>query len=275
MRAPLAGLGIVSGHALRESLLPKRLIITLLLTVGLAGAAAFAARAEVSHVWGRDLLYQVWETLDLQALQVLFPLIALLFVGPAYSREMRQRTMVYHLVRPVSRTTVFLGRYLGGVVPAAVTGSLLTLAFVLFAGAGAPPESWWALPLVACMSALVLGAIYCTLGAVFKRGLIAGLLYTFMIEVVVAGLPGSIQQLSVRFHLRSLLHGLLDAGFAERSPDVAKAVEEQARSASNPLVQEVAFDDPLTAVLVLLGVAATVLLAGVLIVRSRDFALKD
>jgi len=274
MRAPLSGFGIVVGQGLREALRPKRLLFTLVLALGLAAAIAFGAKAESERPFRAGFLFQIWEALDLWVLQILLPLFALILVGPVYSREVRQRTMVYHLVRPVSRTTVFLARYVSGVIPATAFGMLLCLGIVAFAGTNTPPETWTALPLVAFFAALVLGAIYCTLGAIFKRGLIAGLLYTFMMEVVVAGLPGNIQTLSVRFHLRSLYHGLLDAPFAERTRDVAGALSNK-QSASNPLVEAVPFDAPETALLVLLGVSAVILFLGVLHVRGRDFALKD
>ncbi|MDJ0523317.1 MAG: ABC transporter permease [Planctomycetota bacterium] len=275
MRAPLAGFLIVMGQGLREALQPKRLIVSIAIMVGLGAAIAFGARAEADRPFRRDLLFQIWEGIDLWVLQILLPLVALILVGPVYSRELRQRTMVYHLVRPVSRTTVFLARFVSGVLPAAVFGTLLCLSIIAFADAGAPPEVWTALPLLAFFAALVLGAIYCTLGAIFKRGLIAGLLYTFMMEVIVAGLPGNIQTLSVRFHLRSLYHGLVDPAFAERSEGVRSRIDGTMQSASNPLVEAVPFDPPQTAVMMLLGIALAILIIGVTHVRSRDFALKD
>ena len=217
MRMPLAGFGIVAVQGLKESIQPKRLIFTLLITLGLAAAIAFGVRGEAERAGRDDLLTQLWEALDLQVLQILLPLIALIFAGPVYSREMRQRTMVYHLVRPVSRSTVFLARYLAGVVPAAVCATLLCLTLLTLSGADLPSITWSAVTVTVVLGSLVLGAIYCTLGAIFKRGVIAGLLYTFMMEVVVAGLPGNIQTLSVRFHLRSLFHGMVDGPFAEAS----------------------------------------------------------
>ena len=275
MRSPLAGLSIIMGQGLREAVQTKRLVTSLVITIGLGAASAFGAREEAGRAFRNDLLYQIWEALDLWVLQILLPLIALILVGPVYSRELRQRTMVYHLVRPVSRMTIFLGRYVSGVLPAAVLGSILCLAIIVFADAGAPPEVWVGLPVLAFFAALVLGAVYCTLGAIFKRGLIAGLLYTFMMEVIVAGLPGNIQTLSVRFHLRSLYHGLLDEAFSARSADVKSSISSDTQSSSNPLVEAVPFDAPETAVLVLLGIAAVILFLGVTHVRERDFALKD
>ncbi len=276
MRTPLAGFTIVAAQGLKESLQPKRLIFTLLITLGLGAAVAFGAREESGRAFRGDLLLQIWEALDTQVLQILLPLIALIFAGPIYSREMRQRTMVYHLVRPVSRSTVFLARYVAGVVPAAVCATLLSLAVVVFADASVPAIAWTALPLTALLGTLVLGSIYCTLGAIFKRGVIAGLLYTFMMEVVVAGLPGNIQTMSVRFHLRSLYHGLVDGPFAEVSKDVAAKVGgTSSAGGSMMIVDAVPFDDPAGAVLALLGITVVILGLGVAHVRGRDFALKD
>jgi len=183
--------------------------------------------------------------------------------------------MVYLLVRPVSRTTVFLGRFLAGVVPATVYATLLCLSLVLFADAGAPPIVGIALPLTALLGVLVLGSIYCTLGAIFKRGLVAGLIYTFVVEVIVGNLPGSIQQFSVRYHLRGLYHGMVDGPFGKISADIARHTSKTARSDGNPLIKVVAHAEPSTSILVLLGIAAFALLIGVLHVRRRDFALKD
>ncbi len=275
MGAPLAGFSIVLVQGLKESLRPKRLVATALILLGLAAAVAYGARAEAGRPRRGDLLFQIWEAIDTHVLMILLPLIALIFVGPIYSRETRQRTMVYLLVRPVSRTTVFLSRFAAGVIPAALWSSVLCIGIVLFASADTPPQLLTALPLTCFFGTLVLGAIYCTLGAIFKRGLVAGLLYTFMVEVVVAGLPGNIQKFSVRFHLRGLYHGLVDGPLGERSQDIQTKVDGVGSNDLNPFVETLAWDPPGTAIVVLLAVTAAVLAFGVMKVRGRDFALKD
>jgi hypothetical protein len=270
----------VTHWGLRANLRLRRMLVLLSIAVALGAVAALIV-TQTGRLTGRDdPVFQLWEMLDEQLLQVLLPLIALLMVGPGFSRELRQRTLVYHLVRPVSRTTVFLARYVSGVVPAAIVAAVLFASTLLFSGVSLPPSVWLAALLTSVCGVAVLGAVYYMLSAVFRRGLIAGLLYTFMVEGVVAGLPGTIQKLSVRFHLRGLHHGLTDDAFTEPSSALARMLDPDRPRGPGEMVAEMvsgqtAYDPPGVALLVLACIAVGLLAFGIYKVRGRDFALKD
>ena len=270
---PLQGFGPVFTWGLRLNFRPRRLLVYVLLAVGLGALGGVAATYE-RRFGNEDRYFGVWRTLDLEMLQFVLPVVALTLVGNTFAREVRDRTLVYHLVRPVSRTTVFVARYAAGLVPAALVAMLVLYSTCLFADISLPAEAWFNLAVTGVAAAMVLGAIYYTLAAVFKRGVIAGLTYTFLIEVMLANMPGNIQKLSMRYHIRSIYHGLLDPVFAESS----RRVEEISRGeATGPfsVFTQVEYEEPWTALLVVTAIAAGMLLIGGWRVANRDFALKD
>ena len=273
---PLAGFLPVFQWGLAENLRLGRMVLLLGAAVGLGALASLMVSKGVGPYLGTDKAFRLWHMLDMRVMHILVPLIALLLVGPSYSREMRQRTLVYHLVRPVSRTTVFLARFASGVLPAALVAGALFASVLAFSAVSLPISVWLSLLVTAFFGVLVLGSVYCTLATLFRRGLIAGLLYTFMFELVVASLPGNIQKFSINFHLSGLYHGLVDTTFAERSEDVARALEtDSSGSLASLLVSQTAYDTPAMAILILLCITAGMLAIGAAQVRSRDFALKD
>lgn len=270
---PMAGFLPVFLWGLRESFALKRLLIRLAPAVGI-GLLSSLIVAQAGSRGRLDPHFMLWEILDQQLLLLVLPLIALLLVGPMFSREMRQRTLVYHLVRPVSRTTVFLARYAAGVVPGVLVALAAFWSTLFFAGLEVGSAAWTGVVLTSLFGVLVLGAVYYVLASIFKRGLIAGLVYTFVIEVLVGNLPGTIQKLSVRYHLRSLHHGLTDSAFVASSRDVAREVERTARGGEG-MDLRIPFEEPTTAAVTLLIVTAALLALGCYRTATRDFALKD
>lgn len=270
---PMAGFLPVFLWGLRENLRLRKLLLRLGIAVGIGALGALIV-TQATEGGARNRYYLLWEMLDVQLLLVILPLCALLLVGPMFSREVRQRTLVYHLVRPVSRTTIFLGRYAAGVVPAILVVLTAFFATVFFSGLDVPVSVWTGLAVTSLFGVIVLGAVYYVLAALFQRGLIAGLVYTFVIEGLVGNLPGTIQKLSVRYHLRSLHHGLTDTAFAERSERVAREVALTAKGGEGLSIR-VPLEEPTTAAVTLLIVAAGLLVFGAYRTSTRDFALKD
>jgi hypothetical protein len=123
---------------------------------------------------------------------------------------------------------------------------------------------------------MALGAVYYVLSALFRRGLIVGLIYTFVIEGIVANLPGTIQKFSVGYFLKSLYHGMTDAAFAERSEQVARITRE-GRTIGEGITAAllIPYEPPGTAALALVAVAVALLAIGAWRIARRDFALKD
>jgi len=205
--------------------------------------------------------------LDRGVLAFGLPVVTLLLAGEGFAFETHARTLVYHLVRPVSRVTVFLARFLSGWVPSALASLALLLAVVLASGVAFPAHAFPGLAATAALATLTLGAIYYTLGALFRNGLVAGLVYTFVVETLVSSVPGAMQTFSVMFQVRSLAHhataGVLPSAPAAEGTSIL------------PGATLVADATPTGAAVALLLVAAIVLAVGAWRTARRDFALKD
>lgn len=259
---PLAGFVPIFAWGLRYVLRWRKVLLVVVLAV--ATGALLGVRTSMTGHELRSLA----RVLDRGALGFGVPLIALLLAGDGFSYEVGSRTLGYHLVRPVSRTTVFLARFCAGFLPAAVTAFLFLATIVLASGVAVPEQVWWSLAATAGLSVLALGAIYYTLGAVLRLGLIAGLVYTFVVEMLLANVPGSMQRLSVIFHVRSLHHALTEGALPLVRPRAH-------RSGLLPNLPPVSDTGLVGAILVLGALATVVLVVGGWIVTRRDYALKD
>jgi ABC-type transport system involved in multi-copper enzyme maturation permease subunit len=267
----------VFGWGLRHFLAPSRLALTLVLAVGVGFLGSLIVRhGDPAH---DEVFLLAVEALDFGVLLFALPLIALLAAGTAFSREERQRTLVYLLVRPVSRATVFLARFISSWLPAAVASFAALAACALLSGVAVPASLYGSLALVAAAGSLALCAAYYVLSVIFRHGVIAGITYTFLFEVMLGTLPGTMQTLTIRYHLSSLYHALVDPTFSDLSPQVARLVEAESQLApegaapgeARPIAPE-----SLETALLVLGILTAVLLAyGAWRVKRRDFALKD
>jgi hypothetical protein len=218
-------------------------------------------------------------TLDDAILKYVLPLVALVLVAQGFSREVADRTLVYLLVRPVSRRTIFLARYASGLVSAGFAVVLLVGTTLGLSGVRLPPATWAAILGAALIGTAAIGAVYYTLAAMFRFGTIAGLVYTFVVEVFLSGSRGNMQTLSLMYHVRSLHHrwtdGVLLPLVKGRSSLDGPAVDLGPR---NPLLDAAArieYVQPAEALLVLGVLAGAVLLVGLWYVSRKDFALKD
>ena len=73
------------------------------------------------------------------------------------------------------------------------------------------------------MAALALGAVLLVLATLLRHGLVAGLFYAFVVEAMLASVPGTMQKYSVMFHVRSLHHGLTAGWLPDALPDAEGA----------------------------------------------------
>jgi len=242
--------------------LRRRRLLLVAIAVGVVGVLIGV------NLGSRRPLYDLAAVLDRAVLRFGLPLVALLLVAEGFTVEVQSRTLVYHLVRPVSRVTVFLARFLSGVVPAAAISLLLLATLILSGGAHPDARVWASLPLTAVMASLALGAVYYSLAVLLRHGLVAGLIYTFVVETLISSVPGSMQRFSVMFHVRSLHHALTEGSL----PVVPPEIEE------SPLLQgaaKIAEGGAGDSLLVLLGITAGALAIGAWRVARRDWALKD
>lgn len=257
---PLAGFVPVFAWGLTR-VVRRRKLVVVALVVGAAGVL-------LGHEVVDGSVIRLARVLDRNVLTFGLPLIALVLVGEGFAYEVQSRTLVYHLVRPVSRATVFLARFFSGAVPAMLIALLFLATLVLSSGTGVYERIWLSLPVTAGLGTLALGAIYYTLAALFRHGLVAGLVYTFVVETLISSVPGSMQKLSVMFHVRSLHHGLTTGIL----PVVPPRSDPDTFLRSAKIISE---DGVGESVLVLLAITAVALAFGAWRVSHRDWALKD
>jgi hypothetical protein len=280
------GFGVAFAWGLRLTLSrPGRLLAVLALgaLIGfLLGTEGVARRGHLT-LTADMAMHDLWDALGSSLLPLVVPLAALTLVAGAFQREVAERTLVFHLVRPISRKTLYLARYLAGVV-VAIPAALVPLATTLLAsGVDLPTSVWLSLPLTVGAGVAMCGAIYMLLAAWLRFGMIAGLVYTFVIESFLAASAGSAQQLSSTYYVRSLHHGLTDAAFAERSSLVrdrlahgaAAPDDMEGRVRSFLEARQIDWLPAEQALIAILLLTTALLAVGLWHVSRKDFPLKD
>lgn len=130
----------------------------------------------------------------------------LLWAVPIVHAEMEGRTWNYLAVRPRGKVSVLLGKYVAAVLWTVAVGWLGLLLCAMLV-----PFAQWlrttaVLGVLVVFSTLAYGALFVLLGVVFlRRGMVVAVAYAFLIEFLTALIPAVIHQLTVQYHLRSLL----------------------------------------------------------------------
>jgi ABC-type transport system involved in multi-copper enzyme maturation permease subunit len=152
-------------------------------------------------------IFSNWVVLGLFT-SFLLPLLTLTFATEGLGRPREDRTLVWLLMRPLSRPALFLGQFL-----AVLPWCLLTSAgsFVLLCLLGGTPGRA-ALPLywpAVLLGTLAFTALFHLFAAWFRRAAILALAYSFLLETIAGILPGQFKRLSVSFYIRCMM---LDEG---------------------------------------------------------------
>jgi hypothetical protein len=147
--------------------------------------------------------------LDGLLVTTVLPLVALVFGTGVLGSELDDGTAVYLLVKPIERWRIVVSKL---AVAAGITMALVfpaTLLAGLVVGAGRGGESIAvAFALAVLPGSLVYAAGFVALSVVTNRALIAGLLYVFIWEGLLAGLFAGTALLSVRQYVLSLARWL-------------------------------------------------------------------
>lgn len=180
------------------------------------------------------------------------PLYCLVVCGAMIRDEVQDDTLAFLVTRPLTRSRLFLGKYLCNL--AWIQGVVLVNSVLLVAVGwlrDVPEATSLAgrLLLVGAMGALVYAALGAVFGLLTRRYIVLGLIYGFLVEVGIGHIPTNINSLSMRRHQQTLL-----AGHA--------AVRDC--YAWSP-------DGPWTAALILLTATLLALAAGALIFTLREY----
>lgn len=282
---PLAGFAPAFRWGLRLTCGWRRMLLVGGLATGLALLLGWWDVGRPHRNRPLDAWYDLWLLVDGALLYYLLPIISLVLVARGFSSEVSHQTLVYHLVRPISRRTLFVARFGSGVVPAALLSTAALGACFLGSGLPVPLGVWLALPATALVGTLAVGAFYYAVSALFRHGTIVALIYTFVVEPLFSSQRGAMQKLSIMFHVRGMHHGLTDDVFREQSEHVRLALQPGLAGMDGidwrildnlmEVREKIAYDEPFTALLTAVGVAVALLGFAAWRIGRRDFALKE
>jgi ABC-type transport system involved in multi-copper enzyme maturation permease subunit len=130
----------------------------------------------------------------------------LLWVTPMIQTEVEGKTWPHLAVRPAGKLSILLGKYAAGVFWTVLT-AWLALALAMWVVWPLPDATrvTRVLAALAVLSSMTYGALFSLFGVVFlRRGMIFAVGYT-LVEFLVRLIPAIIRQLTVQYHLQSLL----------------------------------------------------------------------
>jgi ABC-type transport system involved in multi-copper enzyme maturation permease subunit len=189
------------------------------------------------------------------------PLAALFFATALVADEVEGRTLTYLLTRPLSRASIFAGKFvaylattLALALPAVVLAFFILLSARGWAAVGPSVGDLLRDVGVAALTLVAYGALFALLGVLLKRPVIPGLLFLYGWELM-ANLPGYLPRFTLTAWLRSLIHHRpAEEGLAGLFQQVLPAGESLA---------------------VLVGLSAVFVAAGAWIFSTREYVLEQ
>jgi ABC-2 type transport system permease protein len=211
--------------------------------------------------------------------QALLPLTALVYASGIIQDEQEEQTLTYLLVRPISRWAIYLVKLLATLTTTVVLTAVFTvLTYVtIYIGrdVGVADMAKRCLTAVA-INGLSVGAYCCLFGLIglyTRRALVAGILYTAVIEGLLANLPFGLRFITVIYYARVIAYRSLEFKFTEhgRNEDLAAAAW-QFDVRNDPGLE--AHPTLLACVLILTVAALGCALLGALMCHRREFHVK-
>lgn len=150
------------------------------------------------------------------------PLAALFHASALIADEVEGKTITYLLSRPVTRLSIFVGKFAAYLV-AMLTLALPSLVITYFlltttrglSGAGQSLADLWRDAGAVALTLAVYGALFALLGVLLKRPTIPGLVFLLGWELL-ANLPGYMPRFTLTAYLRSLIrHRPPDEGLSQ------------------------------------------------------------
>jgi Cu-processing system permease protein len=136
-----------------------------------------------------------------------------LFYGLAIvSEEVENGTLPYLLVRPFSRATILVGRYLAASAFTLIALTLMNVLLLAFARPATPLRALMAAQAMAFLGTLTYTAFFAFLATLFKKPLAAALLFLIGIDFGLSLVPIAIHNVTPKYHLLQLHAWLLDSG---------------------------------------------------------------
>lgn len=195
---------------LRAATVLSALPVVLAILVAMAKIANLDAFHSLMR--GVDILPYLFAIFYLRVLVIALPFLS---STTLVSREVEGGTLPFLLVRPLSRTSLLLGKFLGSwwTLCALSCGSYLVVTVILlladgFADSG---ELLLATPrylITLCAGTFAYGAFFTLVGLVARRPALVGLFVAVLWENLIPYLPGLLRNFTVRFHLSAMIPDL-------------------------------------------------------------------
>ena len=195
---------------------------------GFLAAAAVTGIAPLLALAIRDPSPVVLERIVVLVLiPFLLPLLAVSLGSGLLYDEAEEGTLTFLFTAPVSKSAIVLGKWAaalgtGWAVAALSLGLTLLLTPAPLAEMGPFVRASWLAVLLGFPAYL---GVFTLLGALFRRGFLAGLIYAYGYEMVIGYIPGGAKRLSLLYFLRSLLEPVapdkepFEGAFLGRPPD--------------------------------------------------------
>jgi ABC-2 type transport system permease protein len=211
--------------------------------------------------------------------QALLPIVALVYSSGIIQDEQEDQTLTYLLVRPISRWALFLVKLLATLTTTVVLTAVFTaLTFTAIYVGGDESLSD---VVRRCLTAIGIHSLsvvaYCCLfgliGLYTRRALVAGILYTAVIEGLLANLPFGLRFITVIYYARLIAYRSLDFHFTEggHREDLAAAAWQFDTQADPGLASH---PSSAMCVLVLAAAGMAFALLGALLCHGREFHVK-
>jgi ABC-2 type transport system permease protein len=148
--------------------------------------------------------------------QALLPIVALLYASGIVQDEQEEQTITYLLIRPISKWAIYTIKLLATIT----TAVLLTVLFTsltyaaIYVGADASGEN----VVVRCLKTISIHSLavvsYCCLFGIVslltKKILVVGVIYTVIVEGLMANLPFGIRLITVIYYTRLIAYRTLE-----------------------------------------------------------------
>jgi len=211
-RSRVAALWTLYALTLRQHLHGKRWMVMIGMFM-LPASIAILVRSTARHP--SSVLIEFFVAFMLIPLAVL-PFIALLYVSGMIQDEQEEQTITYLLVRPIPKWALYCTKLLANLTTAVVLTIVLTVLTysAIYVRAGVPAaEVATRCAKAASVDSLAVVA-YCSLFGLIslltKRTLVVGIIYTAIVEGVLAVLPFGIRLATVIYYTRLIAYRMMD-----------------------------------------------------------------
>jgi ABC-2 type transport system permease protein len=143
----------------------------------------------------------------------LLPIATLILATNALGNEVEDRTMVYLVLKPISRARIVLEKFAAVVLAATLLlweGTLLAYILAMRGDAGDNIDQLLAVCFAQFVGVLGYGALFMAISLIVPRALLAGLIYSLLWESLFGRFIAGIRLISVRHYVQSVYVRLVD-----------------------------------------------------------------